>query len=126
MAQLVTHRLNYPMGPGFESQVPQNFVMFFLQVLRCSIPSVDYHMSSDLNVPSGFKLDPKARIIDPPWIQVNACIGDWKSQQGPTFWAWNYADHTPNSSPTPPKVCLYFYFFSLIFYCFLLLLLKTN
>ena len=43
MAQLVARWSNYPMGPGFESQAHQNFVVFFIQVFRHSIPNVVHH-----------------------------------------------------------------------------------
>ena len=46
--ELVKCALQNPLGPGFESQVPQNFVTFFLQVLRCSASGREHHIPPDL------------------------------------------------------------------------------
>ena len=58
---LVNALVQDPMGPGFESQVHQNFVVFFLQVSTCSASGRDYHTSSGLNVPGGSQADPMAK-----------------------------------------------------------------
>ena len=122
IGRLVNALVQDPLGPGFESQVPQNFVTLFLQVLRCSAEGREHHTSSDLNVPNGFELDPKARTIDPPWIQVNASIGNLESQQRPACWAWKkLLNQPPFFRPSAPKVCSCFYFLFIFLLLFIII-----
>ena len=44
-----------PMGPGFESQVPQCICFIFLQVIPCDFQSVAHHTPSDLHMPNSLQ-----------------------------------------------------------------------
>ena len=46
-----------PMGPGFESQVPQKLCIIFLQVFRRASAIMVHHTPSNLKAPDGPRPD---------------------------------------------------------------------
>ena len=106
-------------GPGFESQVPQNFVQFFLQVFVCNSQRRVHHTPFSRCWPGGLKPNPMTRMGSSPWSQVSARIANHKSQtQACSKWASKTADQTPSLGPNPLSLPLFFISFLLTCYLF--------
>ena len=69
-----------PMGPGFESQIPQCLCIIFLQLIPCSIQGAAYHASSLDHLPDGPRPDLVAQNEGLWWDQVSACMENQQSQ----------------------------------------------
>ena len=78
-----------PLGPGFESQVPQNIYLIFLQAIVCSIISVVYHTLTISTRQMAFRPNLVARNEGPScslvkgvyWIvKVNKAAHNWASE----------------------------------------------
>ena len=55
MVEMVSALVDCPMGPGFESQVPQRLCIILFQFIPCSIPGVVHHASSPDHLPDGLQ-----------------------------------------------------------------------
>ena len=91
IVELVREAWQNPLGPGFESQVPQNFVIFFLQGFMCISPGVDHHTPPDLKGYVATKADPMAQDRDSSYSLVNKRTLDHRKSSrligfGPEYW----------------------------------------
>ena len=120
-AQLVTGYVHIASGPGFESQVPQIFHVFFLFRFRCAPRTKVHHVTSQSSLPSVLRPDPraitggipKARSKQSHWIQeVNVDFH---------LWAQNSDFCTPHNCFCRPNFLSLFLFYILLIYLFYLL-----
>ena len=114
-----------PLGPGFESQVPQNIYSIFLHIFMCSTPRVIHHtpQRSTRQVASG--QDPVAKVEGPPYSLVSACIANSESQQGCLRRAQTISIQTPSLGPIHLGLFFSFhYFFIYLLVLFLLFLIN--
>ena len=104
-----------PLGPGFESQVPQYLCAIFIQVLSCNAQDVVHHMPHRSRRQMAFRPNLKARIEGSPWTQVNKHALDGKSQTRLGRFGPLKLQITPPLGPNTPLVILFFYLFYYLF-----------
>ena len=71
LVELASALVESPMGPGFESQVPQYICFIFLQVIACDFQGAAHHTPSDSKRQMAYRPDLVAHIGHLPCTLVN-------------------------------------------------------
>ena len=109
-----------PMGPGFESQVPNIFAIIFLQMIQRLSCLVVYHTPQISRRQMASRPNPKAKIECPSWSQVNAYAWNLESQvRLEREWATNCQSYL-QIGPNTPLGLFFFLFFLYLFICFII------
>ena len=119
MAQFVKALVDCPLGPGFESRVPQMLIIILFQEIQCKAKDVVYHAPPDLRCQMASRPNLKAKIERPSCSPVNTRVGNLEIQSRlATIGPKNCSSHH-NLGPTPPLVyVLLLIIFIYFFYCF--------
>ena len=119
---MVGESVQSPLGPGFESQVPQIFVIIFIQVIACDSAGVAYHGPSFRCLPDGPRPDQVVQIERAPHALVNQCTWESRSQPGLLVLGHqNCCLNLPKSGPTSNSLYFLIYFFILFNYFYYLI-----
>ena len=119
MAQLVKALVDCPMGPGFESQVPQYVCCYFLSGIPVSLTLCNTSCTFTQRLPDGLQ----AKSDGPSWRSTMRPsqpmhVEPWKVMQAGNYWAWNFLFSPPIWAHTPLG-----YFFSFLYFHFIYFIL---
>ena len=115
----------WPLGPGFESQVPQNLYFLFLWIFTCRLHNVVHHIPQSSTLQVACKANMKARMEWLPCSLVNARVGNPKKSNRPAAnGPGNCNQHLP-IGPAPP-LSLFFFSFLSFYFTYLILILKLT
>ena len=116
---VVEHAGMWAMGPGFESQVPQNFIQFFLQEFMCNAQDAVHHISHGFRRQIASRLNPRVQIASSSYSLVNACAWDpGKSTRLVWIGLQNCYLHT-QIRPKPPGFISFLFHISFLVNCFI-------
>ena len=87
--------LQSPMGPGFESQVPQNIYLIFLQALSCNAQNMVHHMPQRSRRQMASRPDLVDRNEGLPYTQVNNHALDQAKSNRPGSFGLRISNNTP-------------------------------
>ena len=116
-----------PMGPGFESQVPQNLIEFCFQVITRSVQWFGPPYASRIHLPDGLQ----GKSNDPDWRftkDPSQCTPSKleKSNEAGTFWAWRFTLCTTKLGPNPLGLFLFSLSYFFLVNCLLIIFIITN
>ena len=112
-----------PLGPGFDSQVPQTLFHIFSNIFTCSACPEFHHKPHSSSVPSVFNSHPKAMGGGIPCSLVKARAGNSESQSGLLLNGPKVSSQHLLNGSSPPMVLLLFYFFLIISFLIIIIII---